>query len=47
MLAACAPGEPREPVVFRADHPFTFALRHESTGAVLFMGRLADPSGPG
>jgi serine protease inhibitor len=31
-------------VAFVADHPFLFMIRHEPTGAVLFMGRLADPS---
>jgi serpin B len=30
-------------VVFRADHPFIFLIRHGATGAVLFMGRLAEP----
>lgn len=29
---------------FRATHPFLFLIRHESTGAVLFMGRVADPT---
>ncbi|MFO0550184.1 MAG: serpin family protein [Polyangiaceae bacterium] len=29
---------------FIADHPFLFVLREETTGLVLFMGRVADPS---
>jgi len=34
-----------EPLVqFRADHPFICIIRHEPTGAILFMGRLADPT---
>ena len=44
MAAGCAPGEPEEPVVFRADHPFTFMIRDERTSSILFMGRLANPS---
>jgi len=30
--------------VFRADHPFLFAIRETNTGAILFMGRLNDPT---
>ena len=34
---------PEEPKVFKADHPFIFLIRHNATGAVLFMGRVANP----
>ena len=37
-------GMPTNVVVFDADHPFVFFLRDKSTGAVLFAGRLSDPS---
>jgi serpin B len=30
--------------VFRADHPFLFLIQEKQTGAVLFMGRVADPA---
>ncbi len=34
-----------EPIEFTADHPFVFVIRHEATGAILFIGRVTDPSG--
>ncbi|MDX1556946.1 MAG: serpin family protein, partial [Xanthomonadales bacterium] len=37
------PGEPEEPRVFRADRPFIFLIRHRSSGAILFAGRVMDP----
>ena len=33
----------REPVVFRADHPFLFLIRDRQTGVILFWGRLINP----
>lgn len=36
------PSDP--PIAFTADHPFIFAIRHKATGAILFMGRIADPA---
>jgi serpin B len=33
------------PVPFRADHPFLFYLTDDTTGAILFQGRVADPRG--
>jgi serpin B len=29
--------------VFRADHPFVFAIRDNKTGSLLFLGRVANP----
>ena len=30
--------------IFRADHPFLFAIRDRQSGAFLFLGRVVDPS---
>lgn len=32
-----------EPIEFRADHPYLIALRHRTTGTVVFMGRVETP----
>jgi len=34
---------PRVPI-FRADHPFLFAIRDRKTGAILFLGRMSNPT---
>jgi serine protease inhibitor len=31
-------------VVLRADRPFLFAVRDVPTGAILYLGRVRDPS---
>ena len=44
-LAGAVPGSPQPRIKeFRADHPFLFVIKHEGTGAVLFMGRVLDPT---
>lgn len=40
----CGPAQPRKQVTMRLDRPFLFILRDLETGAVLFMGRVVDPS---
>lgn len=44
IAPAAAVGKQEEPVVFRADHPFAFLIRDNRTGAVLFLGRVVNPS---
>lgn len=33
-----------EPLQFIADHPFVFAIQDDESGAILFMGRLSNPT---
>ncbi|HET7155145.1 MAG TPA: serpin family protein, partial [Hyphomicrobiaceae bacterium] len=35
--------KPVEPLPFRVDRPFLYYLVDETTGAVLFQGRIVDP----
>ena len=39
-------GPPHFPV-FRADHPFLFLIQETSTGSILFLGRVIDPTPSG
>ena len=42
---AMRPGpEPEKPKIFNADHPFIFLIQEDSTGSILFMGKVVDPS---
>jgi serpin B len=45
LAAAPLPGlVPPPPKIFKADHPFLFVIKHEATGAILFIGRVEDPT---
>jgi serpin B len=33
------------PATFSVDRPFLFAVRERGSGAILFVGRVADPRG--
>lgn len=41
---AMAAAPTADPVVFRADHPFMFLIQDNETGAIIFVGRVVDPS---
>jgi serpin B len=45
VTAAAPQPDPPKPVVFRADHPFVFAIGNQDTGEVLFLGRVDNPKG--
>jgi len=34
---------PPPPIPFHVDHPYMFAIRHNATGMILFLGRVEDP----
>jgi serpin B len=37
-------GPPNEPIIFNADRPFIYVIYEYRTGAILFIGRVVDPS---
>jgi serpin B len=43
-LLGLAPRHPPAIPVFRADHPFLFAVCERKSGAVVFLGRVVDPT---
>ena len=42
--SAMAAFDPPPVPIFRADHPFLFAIRDRVSGVILFLGRMADPT---
>jgi len=44
VMTATAVMEPKPIPVFRADHPFVFFITDNTTGEILFMGRVMDPT---
>jgi serpin B len=43
-LSMATPMERPQPKIFNADHPFIFAIVHNATGSILFMGKVNDPT---
>jgi serpin B len=44
LMGDTSGGSDEAPLIIRADRPFVFLLRDVPTGAILFTGRVADPS---
>jgi serpin B len=44
MVRGVSAPRPEEAVPFVVDHPFLFFIRHRSSGAILFAGRVVDPT---
>ena len=43
-IAMAMDSRPPQVPTFRADHPFLFAIRSRRSGAILFLGRVTDPT---
>jgi serpin B len=46
MIASGLYSRPPPVPIFRADHPFLFAICDGKTGAIIFLGRMLDPTRP-
>jgi serpin B len=44
MPTSAGPNNGPKIPVFRADHPFIFLIQDDSTGEILFIGRVMNPS---
>jgi len=44
IMRVTSAGPELQKVIFKADHPFMFLIKENSTGTILFMGRITDPS---
>ena len=44
VIGEATSAPPSDPIVFTVDRPFVFALRDRGTEAILFIGRVGDPS---
>jgi serpin B len=44
MMVGASMAEEQEIIAFDADHPFLFLIRDTTTGSILFLGRLTDPT---
>jgi serpin B len=44
VMVGASQAEEQEIISFDADHPFLFLIRDTTTGSILFLGRLTDPT---
>ena len=44
VMATTSAAQPDQPVTFTVDRPFVFAIRDQSTNAILFLGHIGDPT---